>query len=165
MAEEKENSLIGYDPLAWMLESDEESRMPAAPVDIPEADRNSDEPKGAEVAGDPWHETALESSQDAPPSMVAKIELASVLSIQHVAQLQEQLLEALDGFDTIEIDASAVTTADTATLQLLLVLKRTAIKRQKEVVIDFPSERFVEACDLLGIAEMLGVDQAASGFF
>ena len=65
----------------------------------------------------------------------------------------------------IDIDASAVTTVDTATLQLLLVLKQTAVKMQKQVTIDFPSERFIEAAELLNLAELLNVDQAAAGFF
>jgi anti-anti-sigma regulatory factor len=79
--------------------------------------------------------------------------------------LHERLLKALDNNSKIFLDASAVSVADTASLQLLLILKRTAIKLQKEVVIDFPSDRFIEAADLLGISEMLEVDQAAAGLF
>jgi hypothetical protein len=44
-------------------------------------------------------------------------------------------------------------------------LKRTAINLQKEVSIDFPSDKFIEVANLLGLSEMLDVDQAASGFF
>jgi hypothetical protein len=36
---------------------------------------------------------------------------------------------------------------------------------QKQVSIDFPSEKFIEACNLLGISAMLEVDHAASGLF
>jgi anti-anti-sigma regulatory factor len=93
------------------------------------------------------------------------IQLDSVLNIQNVAYLHERLLNALDNNSRVLLDASAVTVADTASLQLLLILKRTAIKLQKEVVIDFPSDRFIEAADLLGISEMLEVDQAAAGLF
>jgi len=82
-----------------------------------------------------------------------------------VAQLHERLMSALDKGSQLEIDASAITTIDTATLQLLLVLKQTALKMHKQVVIDFPSDKFVEAASLLGLAEMLDVDQAAAGFF
>jgi ABC-type transporter Mla MlaB component len=94
-----------------------------------------------------------------------QIVLESVQNIQNVSQLYEQALYALQNSEKIDIDASAITSIDTATLQLLLILKRTAIKRQKEVSIDFPSDKFIEVANLLGLAEMLDVDQAASGFF
>jgi ABC-type transporter Mla MlaB component len=94
-----------------------------------------------------------------------QIVLESVQNIQNVSQLYEQALYALQNSEKIDIDASAITSIDTATLQLLLILKRTAIKRQKEVSIDFPSDKFIEVANLLGLSEMLDVDQAASGFF
>jgi ABC-type transporter Mla MlaB component len=86
-------------------------------------------------------------------------------TIQNVGELQEKLQHLLDIGNKIDIDASAVTQIDTATMQLLLVLKLTASSLQKEVNIDFPSDRFLEAAKLLGVAEMLSVDQVASGFF
>ncbi|MGY6274967.1 STAS domain-containing protein [Methylomonas sp. MgM2] len=96
---------------------------------------------------------------------VQQVVLASVQNIQNVAELHDRLIHVLDSAKKIEVDASAITTVDTATLQLLLVLKQTALKLQKEVNIDFPSEKFIEAAELLGLAEMLDVDQAAAGFF
>ncbi len=88
-----------------------------------------------------------------------------MLNIQNVTALHQQLAHMLANFDLIEIDASAVTMIDTSTLQLLLILKQTAIGLQKSISIDFPSDKFIEAAELLGIAEMLEVDQAASGLF
>jgi len=82
-----------------------------------------------------------------------------------VAVLHQRLTQMLSNFEAIDIDASGVTMIDTATLQLLLILKQTAIGLQKSISIDFPSDKFIEASELLGIAEMLEVDQAASGFF
>lgn len=95
----------------------------------------------------------------------SKISLDASLNIQNVAHMQEQLINALHGNEQIEIDASAVNAVDTASMQLLVVLKQEAIKNNKEVIFDFPSDRFIEAAQLLGIAEMLAVDQAAAGFF
>lgn len=96
---------------------------------------------------------------------LSRITLESTQSIQNVVELHEKLLLALQDSDKIEIDASAIQQIDTTSLQLMLVLKRSAINLEKEVSIDFPSERFVEAATLLGLAEMLEVDQAAAGFF
>jgi ABC-type transporter Mla MlaB component len=98
-------------------------------------------------------------------STLTRIALESTQSIQNVVELHEKLLRALEHGDKIEIDASATQQIDTSSLQLLLILKRSAITLQKQVSIDFPSERFIEAATLLGLAEMLEVDQAAAGFF
>lgn len=171
MAEENDSSLIGYDPLAWMHQQAEETSVPVEPTADSDAEiesANIVEPD----AGDTWSEEVEETTtwqdtafEDTGNIGVAQIVLDSMLSIQNVAQLHERLLDALNSCNKIEIDASAVSVADTATLQLLLILKRTAINLQKEVVIDFPSEKFIEAAELLGISEMLEVDQAAAGFF
>ena len=227
MAENKEGSLIGYDPLAWMQE--ETDSQPSIPPLADLADSNAadedvsalqipafaaeiefgsvlEEPIAAPadalvvsfensanmipVVNDlispvdinPVQTTQHNESetkavveqpavlevlpQDETVACAASvIKLDSVLNIQNVANLHACLLKALADNTTISLDASAVNVADTASLQLLLILKRTAIKLHKEVVIDFPSDRFIEAADLLGISEMLEVDQAAAGLF
>ncbi len=225
MAENKDGSLIGYDPLAWMLE--EADRQPSITplMELPDATDAAVSalliaPSDAEIAvsrvlddlspaqtdalvvsfensanimpevndliapaeiipaqtTQPSEPEAKAAEQQAAVSAVSpqdvrmscaesEIKLDSVLNIQNVANLHERLLKAMDNNSKILLDASAVSVADTASLQLLLILKRTAIKLQKEVVIDFPSDRFIEAADLLGISEMLEVDQAAAGLF
>jgi len=172
MAEKDESSLIGYDPLAWLHQQTDQQQIPPASVECPDGgERGCDDLAGAEAPPDEeitdseWQSVALEAEDGSGAGDRATILLEPVMSIQAVAQLHESLLAALNDSDKIEIDASAVTVVDTACLQLLLILKRTAIKEQKTVVIDFPSEKFIEAADLLGISEMLGVDQAAAGFF
>nr|WP_305908320.1 STAS domain-containing protein [Methylomarinum sp. Ch1-1]MDP4521142.1 STAS domain-containing protein [Methylomarinum sp. Ch1-1] len=95
----------------------------------------------------------------------AALLLDSTLTIAHVAALHQDMIARLDSREKIEIDASRVNSIDTAVMQLLIVLKISALKAGKEVVIDFPSENFIEAAELLGLAEMLDVDQAAAGFF
>lgn len=171
MAEENDSSLIGYDPLAWMHSQSQDHTASA------DAERSNDsDPEIQSVStvetedSETWQEEVVESgawqeTDFADSTDVKVMALAPVLSIQNVAELHESLVDVLNRYNKIEIDASAVTLADTASLQLLLILKRTAISLQKEVVIDFPSERFIEAAELLGISEMLDVDQAAAGFF
>lgn len=135
---------------------DEFAAAPAAGVDPkPELHDPMDEPAPVFLDAESGRETEAGG----------QLALEAVQNMQNVAQLHQHLLTLLDTCHQIDIDASAVTQIDTATLQLLLVLKRTAVTLQKEVNIDFPSEKFAEAAHLLGLAEMLSVDQAASGFF
>lgn len=93
------------------------------------------------------------------------IMLDAVLNIRHINELHESLLKAFESRDTLEVDASAVTTVDTATLQLLTVLKQEAVKSGKHVAFDFPSEKFIDSARLLGLAELLEIDHPASGLF
>lgn len=93
------------------------------------------------------------------------IMLDAVLNIRHINELHESLLKAFESRDTLEIDASAVTAVDTATLQLLTVLKQEAVKSGKQVVFDFPSEKLIDSARLLGLAELLEIDHPASGLF
>lgn len=91
--------------------------------------------------------------------------LDAVLNIRHINELHESLVKAFETSETLEIDASAVTAIDTATMQLLTVLKQEAVKSGKHVVFDFPSEKFINSARLLGLAEMLDVEHPASGLF
>ncbi len=173
MAEKDESSLIGYDPLAWLQqEADEiqpglENNETAVEIQFsgsqqPDLPETLIPEKSDPVDADELPElTAANEISDTVETIV----LDAVLNIQNVAKLHQRLVEALTCCQKIEIDASAVTVIDTAAMQLLLILKRTAIKDDKEVQIDFPSDKFIEAAQLLGIAEMLEVDQAAAGFF
>ncbi len=95
----------------------------------------------------------------------SKITLDATLNIQTVGILYDQFEKMLDTQNTIEIDASSVESIDTASLQLITVFKQAGIKLQKEISIDFPSDKFIEAAEILGLAELLEVDQAAAGFF
>lgn len=157
MADKREPSLIGYDPLAWLRESGAEKLPdPSQTLAIP----LSSAPVLAEAEA--------ENAAGTPPkttAAVARISLGAVQNIQNVCDLRERLITAMAEAGGIEVDASAVTLVDTATLQLLLVLKRTALEAGKRVSFDFPSDRFVEAAQLLGIAELLEVDQTYAGFF
>ena len=183
---EKDDSMIGYDPLAWLQESEPaEAEVDAPfPVDIALKQESgqaevlaTDEEESTQrrmtlveeesFAADiePGAEASAEFDVMPQANDVRQVVLEAVQNIQNVAQLHERVLNALDHANKIDIDASAIKTVDTATLQLLLVLKQTAIKMDKQVTIDFPSEKFIEAATLLGLAQMLDVEQAVAGFF
>ncbi|MCX7088418.1 MAG: STAS domain-containing protein [Methylococcales bacterium] len=143
MAKKNESSLIEYDPLAWMNTEEK-------PTDV--------------VAILPKQAPDLESL--ASDALSAKVILQATQSIQNVMQLHEQLVDILrNTSDTIEVDASAITACDTATMQLFVVLKQEMLQLERNLVFDFPSDKFVEAADLLGVSSMLGVDKSAAGFF
>lgn len=168
MAENDEDSLIGYDPLAWMHEAGDKVLLdPELPIlEAGQEPNLTPQATPESVDLEPNAENWSEAAESEPTGLnVFHLSLEPVQGIQNVLLLHEQLIRALDSCQKIEIDASATTQIDTATLQLLLVLKRTAVNLQREVMIDFPSDKFVEAAKLLGLAEMLEVDQAAAGFF
>lgn len=87
----------------------------------------------------------------------AQIDLDSTLTIQNVVKLHEKLKNLLGAHDEIEINASDVSSIDTATLQLLVSLKKDEVKLQKKATIIYPSPRFVESAKLLGLLDILGV--------
>lgn len=143
MAKKDKSNLIGHDPLSWMDETSEEG----------EANIVSDKKPLNEQSG------AVERQGD------CSIILQQTVNIQNVSVLHGILKNALDKNDRIEIDASAVTSIDTSALQLFTVLKQAALQINKNMIFEFPSEQFVEAAKICGLAEFLEVDQAASGLF
>jgi anti-anti-sigma factor len=95
------------------------------------------------------------------PAAESVIHLDANLTIQNVVKLHEKLKNSYSVHDSIEIDASQVTTIDTATLQLLAALKKDADKQQKSVVIVAPSRRFIESAALLGLLELFEIEAFA----
>lgn len=85
------------------------------------------------------------------------VDLGATLTIQHVGELHEQLKRCLAMHDEIEINASDVSAIDTANLQLLVALKKDATNLQKQVSIIYPSPRFIESAQLLGLLDILEV--------
>jgi len=222
MAAKEDDSLIGFDPLAWMDGEPESREADTDKVGQPSEDKaetlvaseidakidaasewvenNSDESGEAmnesenrtddtptethvspsendmeentttEPSSSPTGEVQTETEQgveDVEKQAVSTnvISLESTQNIQNVSDLHQQIFAVYQQHDKIEIDASEVSSIDTSSLQLLLVLKHSAMNDNKEVSFDFPSERFIEAAELLGMSEMLGVDKADAGFF
>jgi ABC-type transporter Mla MlaB component len=85
------------------------------------------------------------------------IDLEANLSIQNVVKLYDKLKKIYVAHDTIEIDASHVASIDTASLQLLVALKKDAIKQNKTVDFFQPSPRFVESARLLDLLDILEI--------
>jgi ABC-type transporter Mla MlaB component len=104
-------------------------------------------------------ETVEMEAHEGVPEEIAEplIELGSDATIKHIAKLYDTIKLALAAHDTIEINASNVTTIDTATLQLLVSLKKDAPRLNKKVDIIYPSARFIESAKLLNLLDVLDV--------
>lgn len=87
------------------------------------------------------------------------IELDSDATIKNIAALYDTIKRALAAHDTIEINAADVTTIDTATLQLLVSLKKDTQQSDKKVDIIYPSTRFIESAKLLNLLDVLEVTE------
>ncbi|MCK5188683.1 MAG: STAS domain-containing protein [Methylococcales bacterium] len=143
MAKKDKTNFIGDDPLLCMGENSEEVE--------------------AKVVTDNKH--IVEQANTVENQEGSMIILQTTVNIQTVSVLHEQLKNALDKNERIEIDASAVTLIDTSTLQLFAILKQTALQMNKIMMFEFPSEQFVEEAKICGLAEFLDIDQAAAGLF
>jgi ABC-type transporter Mla MlaB component len=87
------------------------------------------------------------------------IELNSDATIKNIAALYDTIKRALAVHDAIEINASDVTAIDTATLQLLVSLKKDSAQSSKTVDIIYPSARFIESAKLLNLLDVLEVSE------
>jgi len=171
MADKDDKSLIGFDPLAWIGDGAEKANdsVGQTEVDVEETVKDEQEQKASveseqiETPAEVESETEIQGTTETNDE--SKLILDSIHNIQNVSGLYEHLIKLLENQDRIEIDASAVDVIDAATLQLLIVLKRNAVNLHKEVIIDFPSDKFIESAELLGLSEMLDVDNVAAGLF
>ena len=87
------------------------------------------------------------------------VRLNSDATIKGIEELYQQFKRALDFHDIIEVNAVEVTTIDTATLQLLVSLKNEEKRLKKTIHILSPSSRFLESARLLGLSNVLELDE------
>lgn len=121
------------------------------------ADDYMDAEDSAQEVGDLGDAGAAEESSVFEDTESSQFDLDATLTIQNVVKLHEKLKNIVAMHDQIEINASDVSSIDTATLQLLVSLKKEAVKLQKQVTIIYPSPRFVESAKLLGLLDVLDV--------
>jgi ABC-type transporter Mla MlaB component len=87
------------------------------------------------------------------------VRLNSDATIKSIEELYQQFKRVLDFHDIIEVNAVEVTTIDTATLQLLVSLKKEEKRLNKTIHILSPSSRFLESARLLGLSNVLELDE------
>jgi anti-anti-sigma regulatory factor len=91
------------------------------------------------------------------------IECSPDLDIATAADFHQRLLGALKTGEPLEIDSQAVRKIHAAVLQLLLSVVIEAQARALPVRWRNPSPALVESARLLGLADRLGLADAASG--
>lgn len=109
------------------------------------------------VSEEVTQEAAILEEAQIEAAVEPHIDLEKDATIKNVAVLYSTVKNALAAHNAIEINAADVATIDTATLQLLVSLKKDAPNLGKTVEIIYPSERFVESAKLLGLTEILGI--------
>ena len=92
---------------------------------------------------------------------MAIIECPADLDIANAAMLRQQLLDALQTRQPLEIDGQAVRKIHAAVLQLFLSLIIAAKARATPVRWRNPSAALVESAQLLGLVESLGLESAS----
>jgi len=85
------------------------------------------------------------------------IKLQSELNIRQIAELKDQLSEALNADVDLVLDASDVETVDAAALQLLLAFVQQAVLKQRSVKWGELSEGFLSAVTLMGLSNGLNL--------
>src|SRR5262245_53128903 len=86
-----------------------------------------------------------------------RIAISGPLTIYEAAPGKRALLEALGRVAELEIDLSGVTELDTAGLQLLLLVTREGSAAHKIVRLTAPSPAALDAIELCGLDDHLGV--------
>jgi anti-anti-sigma regulatory factor len=185
MAVSDNKNLMGYDPLACPGQETgnrvmEDVIMTAEVMEeqlvASDADINVDDPcslsesaNALEILEVDTSEIDMNTITDLPEDQIldeaatedvaeSMINLDATLTIQHVVKLHEKLKKSYAANNPIEINASQVKSIDTSTLQLLVALKKDAVKQQKEVIFVAPSLRFIESAELLGLLEILEIN-------
>ncbi len=101
--------------------------------------------------------------QDTPPEAQAPVVCADSLDISRVADLRQELLQALASDGPVVLDAAAVERADTAALQLLLAFFNEARGRGVVARWQAPSPALCRAAADLGLVAGLGLAECNPG--
>ena len=84
------------------------------------------------------------------------IRVTEDLTIYHALEQKQELLDALSRGDDLELDLSQVGEIDTAGLQLLILLKKEALRAGKRVIIVAHSQPVRALIDFCNLATELG---------
>lgn len=87
---------------------------------------------------------------------VRRLAMTHDMTIYRAAEQKEQLLGALDGAAQIELDLAGVPEIDTAGLQLLILLKQEAARRQVDLRIVAHSEAVRSIIDFCNLPAVFG---------
>jgi len=92
-------------------------------------------------------------------SKTVTVDLPENLTIANAEVLYNELDSYTSGTQDIVLNASEVSRADTAGLQLIYVFLKTLQQHQASVIWAAPSSALIEASEQLGLKEHLGLSQ------
>ena len=101
------------------------------------------------------------STEEQTSDTTLELTLTATLGIETVTELYEQLRPAIEVKQSVSVDASAVESADTASLQLLAAFAIELSERGTEIHWHAPSEPFFQSATISGLVETLQLPQAA----
>ena len=85
------------------------------------------------------------------------VHLGDVLEVSGVQDLYNELKAALEGDNSLNVDASCVNRVDTASLQMLVSLVEYAKRHNRDVSVQSTSEAFAKTAMILGVGAALGM--------
>ncbi len=85
-----------------------------------------------------------------------RLSISEDLTIYHALEHKERLIAALDAGDGLELDLSPVGEIDTAGLQLLILAKREAARRDKALAIVAHSPAVRQTLEFCNLAAFFG---------
>lgn len=94
-------------------------------------------------------------SLEKPPGGAA-LSIKGELTIYQALELKQLLLTALAGTAVLEVDLSGVTDIDTAGVQLLILVKKTAQAQQRELHLVAHSPAVTDVFELLNLVAYFG---------
>ncbi len=147
----KKRTKIGFNPLAWMKAGTDDAPA-AAPVPAAPAVKAEPTPK-AEAA--PKKEPLSPLVTSAPAEI--RLDGGEALDLAHAAALHAEFKQALAHKRPLCLNLSRVQLADTAGVQLLLVLRRAAQKNGITATWEAPTRELCAAASQLGLGETLGL--------
>lgn len=86
----------------------------------------------------------------------SRLAIEQDLTIYHAMDQKQQLIEALEGAEALELDLSQVAEMDTAGLQLLMLAKREAGRMNKQLSIVKHSQVVRQTIDFCNLAAFFG---------
>ncbi len=143
--------IMNHDPLAEVLAQADDSAV------------GRDAPSGGDAPPGDTGDRPPDASAETPDvDTGAAFALPEQMSIQEVGELHAVLRDMLDAGGGIHLDASGVESVDGAGIQLLAAFFKEAVAHQISVEwAGGVSPTLVEAADVLGLRELLRIDQAA----
>ena len=139
------DSMIGYDPLAWLTEDSDGPSGDGADETAPHA-APDDEPVSA---------ARPEAEPDVAKGDSAVITLPETLHVSEVQSLYVTMQSALAAERPLELDGGAVERADGASLQLLAAFTREAGAGGRVVIWRARSDALVRSAACLGLESLI----------